>query len=121
MAQVLLLEIITMILISLQPYAVKKLAALALALLCLSTASCFADALYLSTRTLPQQRQAIPARAAAAVSVGIPVHSHMSLSLVGQWTQDFHSGYQVAGIWGQNELCRVGLSQLFEGTVFHNM
>ncbi len=53
MAQVLLLEIIAMVLISLQPYAVKKLAALALALLCLSTVSCFADALYLSSRALP--------------------------------------------------------------------
>ncbi|MBA2432395.1 MAG: hypothetical protein H0V56_09810 [Chthoniobacterales bacterium] len=121
MAQLLLLEIIAMILISLQPYAAKKLFVLALALLCLSTASCFADALYLSARALPQQRQAVAARAATSAPAGTLAHSHMSLSLLRQWTQDFHSGYEVAVMWRNNELGHLGLNQLIEGTALENM
>lgn len=66
MARRLLLEIIVMIFISIQPFAKRKLLAFALALLCLSTASCFADALYLSSngRAVPQ-RQATAARVAS--------------------------------------------------------
>ena len=40
-----------MILISIQPFAAKKLFALAATVACLSTASCFADAMYLSARS----------------------------------------------------------------------
>jgi hypothetical protein len=36
------LEIITMIMISIQPFAARKMFALALTMVCLSTASCFA-------------------------------------------------------------------------------
>ena len=37
-----------MIFVSIQPFAVKKMFALGATLLCLSTASCFADAMFLS-------------------------------------------------------------------------
>ena len=40
-----------MTLVSIQPFAPKKLFALGATIACLSTASCFADAMYLSTRT----------------------------------------------------------------------
>jgi hypothetical protein len=46
-----------MILISIQPFAFKKLFALGATLLCLSTASCFADALFLSVNSTPYDRQ----------------------------------------------------------------
>lgn len=39
-----------MILISIQPFAAKKLFAVVATIACLSTASCFADAMYLSAR-----------------------------------------------------------------------
>ena len=45
------IESITMILISIQPFAPKKLFALAATIACLSTASCFADAMYLSNKS----------------------------------------------------------------------
>ena len=40
-----------MILVSIQPFAPKKLFALAATIACLSTASCFADAMYLSSKS----------------------------------------------------------------------
>ena len=43
-----------MILVSIQPFAAKKLFALAATVACLSTASCFADAMYLSTKAVSQ-------------------------------------------------------------------
>ena len=46
-----------MILISIQPFAAKKLCALAATLACLSTASCFADAMYLSVKSAASERQ----------------------------------------------------------------
>jgi hypothetical protein len=54
-----------MILVSIQPFAPKKLFALAATVACLSTASCFADAMYLSaksTTAASKTRQAAPAQ-----------------------------------------------------------
>jgi hypothetical protein len=51
-----------MILISIQPFAPKKLFALGATIACLSTASCFADAMYLSARSDTAAR---PARQAS--------------------------------------------------------
>jgi hypothetical protein len=50
-------DIDIMILISIQPFAPKKMFALGATLLCLSTASCFADALFLSIDSKGQTRQ----------------------------------------------------------------
>ena len=53
-----------MILISIQPFAPKKLFALAATIACLSTASCFADAMYLSAKS---EGSARPVRQTRAV------------------------------------------------------
>ena len=45
-----------MILISIRPFAPKKLFALVATIACLSTASCFADAMYLSAKVGSSQR-----------------------------------------------------------------
>ena len=70
-----------MILISIQPFAPKKLFALGATIACLSTASCFADAMYLSSKSQSFQRKPVTIElsaqtarsvtdAAAAVLVG---------------------------------------------------
>ena len=73
------IESITMILISIQPFAPKKLFALGATIACLSTASCFADAMYLSSKSPSPERQVQPraqvsvsavADSAAALAVG---------------------------------------------------
>ena len=70
---------ITMILISIQPFAPKKLFALGATIACLSTASCFADAMYLSSKSHSPQRDVQPraqvsanavADSAAALAIG---------------------------------------------------
>ncbi len=60
-----------MILISIQPFAPKKLFALGATIACLSTASCFADAMYLSSKSQSFERKApnIEASEQAARSV----------------------------------------------------
>jgi hypothetical protein len=46
-----------MVLISIQPFAFKKIFLLAAALLCLSSAICFADSLFMSLHSTPYDRQ----------------------------------------------------------------
>ena len=53
MARPVLVILVVMIFVSINPYAVKKLVALGATLLCLSTASCFADALFLAGNPKP--------------------------------------------------------------------
>ena len=53
MARAVLVIVVVMIFVSINPYAVKKLVALGATLLCLSTASCFADALFLAGNPKP--------------------------------------------------------------------
>ena len=55
-----------MIFISIQPFAPKKLFALAATIACLSTASCFADAMYLSAKAEGSARPARQVRAVEA-------------------------------------------------------
>ena len=50
---------IIMILVSIQPFAAKKIFALAATVACLSTASCFADAMYLSTQSMSPSREQV--------------------------------------------------------------
>ena len=54
-----------MILVSIQPFAPKKLFALGATIACLSTASCFADAMYLSTRADNSARSSREAQSAS--------------------------------------------------------
>jgi hypothetical protein len=54
---VLLLTITSMVLIGIQPFASKKILILVVALLCLSSAICFADSLFMSLHSTPNGRQ----------------------------------------------------------------
>ena len=54
---VLLLTITSMVLIGIQPFAFKKILILVVALLCLSSAICFADSLFMSLHSTPYGRQ----------------------------------------------------------------
>lgn len=76
-----------MILISIQPFAPKKIFAFAAAVICLSTASCFASALLLSVDSTPYDRQMTRIR---PILVSKPAHStqQVSLALVNEWMGD---------------------------------
>lgn len=77
-----------MLLISIQPFALKKIVALFAALVCLSTASCFAStAMFLSVGSTPydrQMRRILPVLVSGKGNAGSPV----SLSRVNQWMGD---------------------------------
>jgi hypothetical protein len=60
--------ITNMVLISMQPFAVRKIFLLAVALLCLSSAFCFADSLFMARRYAPSKHENH-----GEVSVMIPV------------------------------------------------
>ncbi len=84
-----------MILISIQPFAVKKMVALATALLCLSTASCFASSIFLTVDSTPYDRQM--ARIRPVLTATTSVKSDVSVSLVNNWMGDLRDipyGYQ---------------------------
>ena len=76
-----------MILISIQPFAPKKLFALAATIACLSTASCFADAMYLSARAETSVRPARQAPVADSVSVDFSRRGYQEVA-VGYWRSD---------------------------------
>jgi hypothetical protein len=98
MARAVLIEIIIpMILISIQPFAFRKLFALAAALVCLSTASCFASAMFLSVDTTPYDRQMSRIRPVLLSEPAGHV-SQLSLSVVNHWMEDLREipyGYQL--------------------------
>jgi hypothetical protein len=73
-----------MILVSIQPFAPKKIFALAAAVICLSTASCFASAIFLSVDATPYDRQMSRIRP-ILVSRASESEGDVSLSLVNQW------------------------------------
>ena len=75
-----------MILISIQPFALKKMFALALAVVCLSTASCFASSILLSVDATPYDRQMSRIRPVllSTKSTG----GQVSLAKVNQWMED---------------------------------
>jgi predicted transglutaminase-like cysteine proteinase len=85
-----------MIFISIQPFAVKKLLGLALTLLCLSTASCFASSMLISVDATPYDRQMTRIRPVLLTknSTSQPV----SLAVVNNWMGDLRDipyGYQL--------------------------
>ncbi len=85
-----------MILISLQPFALKKILALASALVCLSTASCFAAPLFLSVDTTPYDRQM--SRIRPILTTAANGGTQVSLNRVNQWMEDLRQipyGYQM--------------------------
>ncbi len=81
------IEIITiMIFISIQPFAARKMFALAATMICLSTASCFASSMLLPVENTPYDRQmerirpVLQTRTAAAQQV--------SMTIVNHWMED---------------------------------
>src|SRR5450432_1420930 len=76
-----------MILISLQPFNVKKILALVAAIICLSTVSGFAQSLLLSVPSTPYDHQM--ARIQPVLFSKAATHnSNVSLAVVNQWMQD---------------------------------
>lgn len=76
-----------MILISLQPYDVKKIFALVAAMICLSTVSGFAQSLLMSVPATPYDHQM--ARIQPVLFSKAAAHSsNVSLAVVNQWMQD---------------------------------
>ena len=63
------IKVITMILISIQPFAPKKLFAVVATIACLSTASCFADAMYLSAKSEVSNRKIQRAQADSVTAI----------------------------------------------------
>ncbi len=86
-----------MILISLQPFAFKKLFALAATIGCLATASCFAAAsMYLPVDSTPYDNQMSRIRPVLTSSSGNG--GHVSVALVNHWMEDLRDipyGYQL--------------------------
>ncbi len=76
-----------MILISIQPFAPKKLFALVATIACLSTASCFADAMYLSTKAGAVQQESERGRAIEQSSVSA-VRTQSLFSVPTDFVQD---------------------------------
>ena len=76
-----------MILVSIQPFAPKKVFALAAAVVCLSTASCFASALFLPVKATPYDRQMTRIRP-ILLSGKATSEQQVSLTLVNQWMGD---------------------------------
>lgn len=76
-----------MILISIQPFAPKKIFALAAAVVCLSTASCFASAMLLAVESTPYDRQMSPIRP-VLISKPASAAQQVSLPIVNQWMTD---------------------------------
>lgn len=79
-----------MITISIQPFACKKIFLLIAALICLSSAACFADSLFLAVHSTPYDRQMTPIQP-VLISSSTGSSAHVSMTLVNQWIGDLRS------------------------------
>ena len=85
-----------MILVSINPFAPKKIFALVAAAICLSTTSCFASAAFFSVKSTPYDRQMTRIRP-ALLTESIVSEQQLSLALVNYWMEDLRDipyGYQ---------------------------
>ena len=78
-----------MIMVSLRPFALKKLFLLVVAILCLSSAACFADSLFMAVRATPYDRQMSRIQPVLLEKAGSS--THLSLSVVNHWMEDLRS------------------------------
>lgn len=95
---VLLVIILPMILISIQPFALKKMFALAATLICLSTASCFASSVFMAVDSTPYDRQMNRIRPILVSSEQSSNGGRVSVALVNHWMEDLRDipyGYQM--------------------------
>jgi hypothetical protein len=86
-----------MILISIQPFALKKMLALGAALVCLSTASCFAASMLLSVDSTPYDRQMNRIRPILTSSTA-GGGQNVSVLIVNHWMEDLREipyGFQM--------------------------
>jgi len=86
-----------MILISVQPFEIKKVFVLVATVICLSTASCFASAVFLSVQSTPYDRQMNRIRP-VLLSTPNTSEQQLSLTLVNRWMGDLRDipyGYQM--------------------------
>lgn len=78
-----------MITVSLQPYAFKKIVFLVIAILCLSSAACFADSLFMAVHSTPYDRQMSRIQPVLISKTNAP--GQVSLSVVNHWMEDLRS------------------------------
>lgn len=79
-----------MILVSIRPFAVRKTLLFVVAIICLSSAACFADSLFLSVYSTPYDRQMSRIQPALVSTRNIN-EGHLSLPLVNQWIGDLRA------------------------------
>lgn len=88
-----------MILISIHPFALKKIFGLAATLFCLAATSCFAgSALFLSVDSTPYDRQMGRIRSVLTAPGASSSEGNVSLAIVNHWMQDLRDipyGYQL--------------------------
>lgn len=77
-----------MVFISLQPFAVKRVFLLIAAIVCLLTASCFADSVFLTVDSTPYDRQMGRIRPALLSLKSNRSEHRISLALVNHWIAD---------------------------------
>ena len=85
-----------MILISIQPFAVRKIFALAATMVCLSTASCFATSMFVSVDATPYDRQM--SRIQRVLVTKTATQQRVSMLTVNHWMQDLRDipyGYHI--------------------------
>jgi hypothetical protein len=85
--RVLIGTIITMILISLQPFNLKRVLPFIVGLICLSSVACFAESNFLTVNSTPYDRQM--SRIQPILSTKAKMHTaDLSLALINQWMGD---------------------------------
>src|SRR5215211_5897023 len=87
-----------MILISIQPFALRRLLAVSAPFLCLATASCFASSLLLPVAATPYDRQMKRIQPVLLSGKTSAAHTDVSLAVVNRWMGDLRNipyGYQM--------------------------
>ncbi|MEY2480842.1 MAG: hypothetical protein QOI04_1769 [Verrucomicrobiota bacterium] len=77
-----------MVFISLQPFAFKRVSLLIAAIVCLLTASCFAESVFLNVDSTPYDRQMGRIRPVLLSAKSKPGSHDLSLALVNHWIED---------------------------------
>jgi hypothetical protein len=79
-----------MVLVSIRPYAVKKIFLVLIGLICLSSISCFAQSLYFTVSSTPYDRQMTRIRPVLFCKSG-GGRKNLSLALVNHWIEDIRA------------------------------
>ena len=77
-----------MVFISIQPFALKRVSLLIAAIVCLLTASCFADSVFLNVDSTPYDHQMGRIRPVLLSSKGLRGGHQVSFALVNHWIED---------------------------------